>query len=1317
METRANYVAIGAFVMVVFLAAMGALYWLYKASEPGTLRSVRIIFPEPVTGLSTGGSVLFNGIRVGEVAQLRFAPGGGDDVIAIARIAESAPIKTDTVAKLGFQGLTGVAYISMTGGSESSQSIFAGVPEDQMPELRAQTSAFTNVLDSAQTVLRRVNSTLGEVNTFLGDNRGKLDEVVDNVTQLTSTLNQAAPQVSGLIGNLSSAGEAVANAAPQITSVVERANTILGAVEPDRVTSIVNNVDAFTGKLPELGTQAEAIVGKADGLVSRLDDAAGTVGEAVTSVRDLVEQIDGDAVGAIVANVREATGVLATRANEIGTVIDNVTAISQDLRDVSGTVAAHRDEIGTALAGVGDVITDAREAIQTVTPALKSFGEALGAVTPERVDAIVANVDRLAADFANQLPTLNSFITSATQTATSMATLTERIAARSDAIDGAVVDAAELVKNLRAASVKAPAIMDTLDASVARVGEVADAIDPEAVGALVDSARDLAGTLAGQDEQIAALIQSATSAARGIDTIATGLSGRVPQINDIIDRLDETATSVKVFAEALPEFAGTLRPGIENVSAVMAAIEPEAVEGLIANASELARTLGEQVPKIGPILTDVRETAAAAKTLSTSLATEAPKLRQMIDDAANATGKLPDLVASLEPGVQNVGTVLEALSAEEVAAIQRDVAAFAGALAAQKDNIEGLLQNTSGAAARIEAIASALAQRMPQIGAMIDSGESALASARTFADALPGFADSLQPGIDNLSSVMQAVDAETVGAIVEDAGQFADMLSSESDTIRALLSDADAAAKNANEVLATLSQKTPQISAAIDNAASAVSSIERFSATLPGFADTLRPAIDNVAEVMEALDANALRELMNDALTFASAIAQEAGTVKAVSQQASDIANELKSFITAITQRQPEVTAAIDSVSKAATSVESFAGRLPQIASSLEPGIDNVANVLQAIDPEAVKKMVADLEALAAAAGAQAPRIDGIMASVETTSRNAAEITTRLAGELDKIDSVIDNAQVALVNAREFAAGLPAMLDTLRPGIANAGEVLSAIDPEAVTAIVDNARALTDTLAQQRTAIADTLSAAGRAAQQIESVSTAVSARVDEISGIIDNASRFASSLGTAGPQIDRLMNEAGGALDAVRNTVNAVNADALNNILTNVDKVAQAVGSRTGEIGQAIDNATQAAKGLSEGLGTLGGADGTLKQLLDQAKRIGTNLEGASQQVTQVVRRMDGLLDGPVQSMVGNVSGAARSVGDVAAAFASRAGQIAGGLSRFSQGGLDDLRAVLNQGRSTLSAIETAVSSFDRDPSRVIFGGSAGPRYSPQRR
>jgi len=287
----------------------------------------------------------------------------------------------------------------------------------------------------------------------------------------------------------------------------------------------------------------------------------------------------------------------------------------------------------------------------------------------------------------------------------------------------------------------------------------------------------------------------------------------------------------------------------------------------------------------------------------------------------------------------------------------------------------------------------------------------------------------------------------------------------------------------------------------------------------------------------------------------------------------------------------------------------------------------------------------------------------------------------------------------------------------VRPGIANASEVLQTIDPAAVDEIVANVRALSVTLSEARGDIDSVLSTAGNAARQVERVTSAVSARVDAISGAIDNAARFAGSLGSVAPRIGGLVDRASGALDAVRNTVNAIDAAAINEILANAREVSGVIGARADAIGTAIDDAVAAARGLASGLGTMGGEDGPLREVIERAQRIAQNLEGASERVGVVVDRAGGILDGPAQRLVANVSGAGAAVQEVAAAFASRADQIAGGLARLSQGGVDDFRALLDQGRSTLARIEATVSNFDRNPSRVIFGGPDGPRYQPQRR
>ena len=84
METKANYVLIGLFTLAVMVGAFGFIFWLHHAAGTGDRVAYRVIFDGSVSGLRTGGPVLFNGIRVGEVTRLQLdpqrpEPGRGDD--------------------------------------------------------------------------------------------------------------------------------------------------------------------------------------------------------------------------------------------------------------------------------------------------------------------------------------------------------------------------------------------------------------------------------------------------------------------------------------------------------------------------------------------------------------------------------------------------------------------------------------------------------------------------------------------------------------------------------------------------------------------------------------------------------------------------------------------------------------------------------------------------------------------------------------------------------------------------------------------------------------------------------------------------------------------------------------------------------------------------------------------------------------------------------------------------------------------------------------------------------------------------------------
>ena len=130
METRANFVLIGSFTLAVIAAAFGFVLWFQCSTPPRRAVRLRIVFEGPATGLRNGGSVNFNGIRVGEVISVKLD--NPRRVVALAMVENNAPIRKDTLVGLEFQGLTGVAAISLKGGEEAAPPV--PLDEDGVPD-------------------------------------------------------------------------------------------------------------------------------------------------------------------------------------------------------------------------------------------------------------------------------------------------------------------------------------------------------------------------------------------------------------------------------------------------------------------------------------------------------------------------------------------------------------------------------------------------------------------------------------------------------------------------------------------------------------------------------------------------------------------------------------------------------------------------------------------------------------------------------------------------------------------------------------------------------------------------------------------------------------------------------------------------------------------------------------------------------------------------------------------------------------------------------------------------------------------------------
>ncbi|KJC39453.1 ABC transporter [Bradyrhizobium sp. LTSP849] len=191
METRANYVLIGSFTLAVIAAAIGFVLWFQSLHSVKQRSPFRVVFEGPAAGLRNGGSVNFNGIRVGEVVSVKLD--NPRRVVALAMIENNTPLRKDTMVGLEFQGLTGVAAISLKGGEEAAPP--PPLDEDGIPTLTADPNKLQDVTEA-------IRGTLQNINKIVADNQESVKNSLKNLETFTNSLARNAEKIDGVMAKV-----------------------------------------------------------------------------------------------------------------------------------------------------------------------------------------------------------------------------------------------------------------------------------------------------------------------------------------------------------------------------------------------------------------------------------------------------------------------------------------------------------------------------------------------------------------------------------------------------------------------------------------------------------------------------------------------------------------------------------------------------------------------------------------------------------------------------------------------------------------------------------------------------------------------------------------------------------------------------------------------------------------------------------------------------------------------------------------------------------------------------------------------------------
>jgi len=230
MKARASNLMIGSMTLAVIAAAFAGLLGYRKIHGIAQQAPLRIVFEGSASGLRKGGSVNFDGVQVGEIKSLKLD--NPRKVVALTMVDNSAPIRKDTVVGLEFQGLTGVAAISLTGGAAAAAPVPLDV--DGIPTLTADLSEIESIRD-----------TLHNVDRILFDNRAMLRDALLSFETYTASLASRGDAIDSIMGKADGAFESFDSAMTKIDSVVP--GLAHGSAEElyDKVRTIRELADSF----------------------------------------------------------------------------------------------------------------------------------------------------------------------------------------------------------------------------------------------------------------------------------------------------------------------------------------------------------------------------------------------------------------------------------------------------------------------------------------------------------------------------------------------------------------------------------------------------------------------------------------------------------------------------------------------------------------------------------------------------------------------------------------------------------------------------------------------------------------------------------------------------------------------------------------------------------------------------------------------------------------------------------------------------------------------------------------------------------------
>jgi phospholipid/cholesterol/gamma-HCH transport system substrate-binding protein len=562
METRANFVLIGAFTLFGILGSLGFFLWLAKVEVDRQYAYYDVLFHD-VSGLGEAGDVRYNGLPVGQVVRLALDPADPSKVRIRIEVVAETPVKTDTVATLELQGVTGVSYVSLSGGTPDSARL-QSAPGEKYPLIQSRRSAFQSLFESGPELLNKAIVLLENIDSMINtQNRTAIANILSNLDSASGELNSTLSDFSTLSAELSQAAARIAAFTDHLDEVADSATIALDSADETLKTARVAIEKA--GPLIEGATQtlasAQQTFESANGLME--DELPGLIGqvEATASAIETVVTDVGGKAGVVVGKIDRLSDVVIARLNEAETTLvkldvalDTAAVMMTSIDETARSVDALVKGDGAAL------VADARRAVSAANEAITAANRVL-----------VDDLPKIVADIRSVTSTVNRIVAQVGEDLTGVTGKLDGIASN---VDTAILSATETFRNANVTLAAVTATMTTAEGTLNTANEIfvgVNRIIDEDVQVIVADVRSGVASMNTALEQVSTDLPEITAAVQLTLARATNL------VDDLDGIVVGNADQIQAFMQSgLPQFVRFVQEGsrlIANLQRLIAKIE------------------------------------------------------------------------------------------------------------------------------------------------------------------------------------------------------------------------------------------------------------------------------------------------------------------------------------------------------------------------------------------------------------------------------------------------------------------------------------------------------------------------------------------------------------------------------------------------------------------------------------------------------------------------------------------------------------------------------------------------------------------------